>query len=124
MSEHVDDLFSSEGTERRARLTLPIVLIVSGLVVALIGLLCSSAPGGVMVLVGLMRIETERRRVQTGALPQSEAEAVTSALRVAYTAMTLVVALFGIQTALLCLGIYQPLWGELFYGLRTLIGVG
>ncbi|MFT6147197.1 MAG: hypothetical protein ACJAZO_004029 [Myxococcota bacterium] len=77
-----------------------------------------------MVLVGLMRVETERKRVESGALPASDTEAVTNALRVAYAAMGLVVVMFIVQTLLLCLGYYQQLWGQLFYTLRELIGVG
>ncbi|MFT6161297.1 MAG: hypothetical protein ACJATT_004386 [Myxococcota bacterium] len=123
MADRVDDLFAS-GTRRGPRLTLPYILIVTGTIVALVGLLCTSAPGGVMVLVGLMRVETERKRVESGALPASDTEAVTNALRVAYAAMGLVVVMFIVQTLLLCLGYYQQLWGQLFYTLRELIGVG
>jgi hypothetical protein len=123
MADRVDDLFAS-GPRRGPRLTLPYILIVTGTVVALVGLLCTSAPGGALVLIGLMRVETERKRVESGALPASDSEAVTNALRVAYVAMALVVLLFIVQTLALCLGYYQVLWGQLFYTLRELVGVG
>lgn len=122
MADRVDDLFTS-GPRRGPRLTLPYILLVTGTVVALVGLLCTSAPGGVLVLIGLMRVETERQRVESGALPASDSQAVTNALRMAYVAMGLVVVLFIVQTLMLCLGYYQILWGQLFYTLRALLGM-
>lgn len=122
MADRVDDLFANDSKRRGPRLGLPMVLLISGTVLALVGLLCSSAPGGLLVLIGLLRVETERRRVDSGALPESDRAAVTAALRVAYVCMAIVVLLFVVQTVLLCLGVYQGLWGGTFYTLRELLG--
>lgn len=124
MSDRIDELFAKDGSQRKPRLQLPVILLITGTVTALIGLVCSSVPGGVLVLVGLMRAESERRLIETGALPESARDAVVSVIRMGYAAMGLVVILFILQTLLLCNGTYQRVWGELFYTLRTLIGVG
>ena len=123
MAQKLDELLADNSRRSGPRLTLPYILIVSGVILAVIGLMCSSAPGGVLVLVGLTRVETQRRRIDSGALPESERPTVDMALRVAYVSMAIVIVMFIVQTALLCMGVYQPLWGQAFYTLRSLLGI-
>jgi len=122
MSERVDDLFAPENGGG-AKLTGSLILIGTGSALALVGMLCSAAPGGLMVLVGLMRIEGERQRIDNGALPESARKSVNSALRMAYVATAVVVALFMAQVLLLCFGVYEDLWGALFYALRPFLAM-
>jgi ABC-type Fe3+ transport system permease subunit len=114
----VNELFGAEGTALEPSLGLPITLLVAGLMLAVLGMLCSAAPGGLIVLLGWVLLEREQRRLDAGALPPEHATAIARSLRASYVAVLLCVLLFGVQLFLYCSGAYDALWGRIFALIR------
>jgi hypothetical protein len=109
----LDELFGEgEGTPvpRTGRVNL---LLAVGLVLAAAGLACSSAPGGLLVLAAYAVSETDARRVENGYLPADAAATVKRTQQHVFAGIVVVLALFAVQAALLCGGVYDVLWGEL-----------
>ncbi|MFT4627159.1 MAG: hypothetical protein ACI8PZ_005840 [Myxococcota bacterium] len=101
MSQEVDELFGGEDAPK-PRAALVLVLLVTGVVLSVAGLLCSAAPGGVLVLLAWMFIEKELDRVDSGYLAESDRPAVVRLRVVTLVGLLLVVAIFVVQGMLLC----------------------
>ncbi len=114
MSEEIDELFGDEGGQSTPRTRPAIALAVAGVLLALLGMACTAAPGGVLTLLGLWWIERERERVDNGALPPDARPAVERARRVVFASLGVVIALFFLQALLFCSGFYQRLGDALF----------
>lgn len=113
MAREVDELFGEgEGTPAPRTRTVW-ALLVSGLLLAVLGLACTTAPGGVLVLIAWMIVEKENDRLENGYLP-ADARPAVDRLRVAtYAGLVVVVLVFLIQIVLFCLGFYETFWENL-----------
>lgn len=113
MAREVDELFGEgEGTPAPRTRTVW-ALLVSGLVLALAGLACTTAPGGLLVLVAWMIVEKESDRLDNGYLP-ADARPTVDRLRTAtYAGLVVVVLVFLVQIGLFCTGFYESFWERL-----------
>jgi len=78
-----------------------------------LGLVCTTAPGGLMVLLAWVIIDKESSRIESGYLPADVQPEVDQARKFTYLALLGVIALFMLQLVLLCQGFYEWLWGNL-----------
>jgi len=111
--ESLDELFGEGSGQPVPRTRLAIVLLVTGTVLALLGMACTAAPGGIVVLVAWVVIEKELDRVESGYLPTEFKPRLIALQRLIYAAVVLVVVLFTLQLFLLCNGTYDAFWGRL-----------
>jgi hypothetical protein len=109
-SGELDELFGEGDGAARPRHGLVLALLGGGLGLALVGMVCTPAVGGVLVLLGLYVAEKESARVDSGYLPVSERAGVRRLRGLAIGAVALVVALFGVQIVLMGFGVYNDLW--------------
>lgn len=115
----LDELFGEREDAPRARTGRVWGLLAVGLVLAGLGLLCSSAPGGILVLVAWMLVEKEMDRVENGYLPADQRPVVVRARAAAVAGLALSVAIFVLQGLLFCNGWYEVFWPsalDLWYG--------
>ncbi|MBX2798948.1 MAG: hypothetical protein KTR31_14825 [Myxococcales bacterium] len=106
----VEELFGEGGGTPKPRLGLVMALLTSGMLLALMGLACSSAPGGALVLVAWVVVEKERDRIDSGYLPSDVRPAVDRLRRVTWASVVSVVMLFTAQFLLMMIGFYTPIW--------------
>ena len=99
--DSVDELFGAEDTPT-PRSGLVLSLLGSGLLLAFLGLACSTAPGGLLVLLAWMFVEKELDRVDSGYLAEADRAAVLRLRWVTLAGLFMVVALFVLQGLLLC----------------------
>ena len=118
---NVDELFGEGRGAPKPRLLLPAVLLVSGLLVTIVGMVCTAAPGGLMVLAAWLLVEREVGRLESGYLPKDHERAIRTMERVAMVAVVIVILLFVTQMILLCAGYYKALWGAFFMTVRSLL---
>ena len=110
MSTDVDELFGEGEGAPAPRTSLALFLLVTGLVLAVVGMVCSAAPGGVIVLLAWLVIEKERDRVESGFLPPTVAPQVQTVRSLTYAGVVTVIGLFALQGVLMCTGLYDALW--------------
>lgn len=110
----LDDLFGKGGGRPSPRTGLIMGLNILGIVLTVLGMACIAAPGGILVLVAWMHVETDQQRLESGYLPASDAQRVEATRRFTYGALVLVVFLFAIQGFLLCNGAYDVLLDSLY----------
>ena len=106
----LDELFGEGSGQPRPRYALLISLLVSGLLLALLGMLCTTAPGGVLVLIGWLVLEKEIDRIDSGYLPVDCRSSLEFWRVFAYAAVAIVLILFLCQGVLFWLGFYDGLW--------------
>ncbi|MBW1879958.1 MAG: hypothetical protein JRI25_13305 [Deltaproteobacteria bacterium] len=111
--ESLNELFGEGSGQPVPRTRLAIILLVTGLVLALLGMACSAAPGGLVVLVAWVVIEKELDRVDSGYLPTEFKPRLLALQRVTYAAVVLVLLLFVVQFFLMCNGTMEAFWGRL-----------
>jgi len=104
-----DDLFGSKDAPM-PRVGLIAALLVSGLLLALLGLACSSIPGGVLILLAWLSVEKELDRVDSGYLPESERARINRWRKSVIGGLWLVLGLVSIQAFLLCLTDVYEVW--------------
>lgn len=119
----VDELFGEGQGAPKPRTGLVRALLASGLVLALFGLACSSAPGGALVLAAWLVVDTEMRRVENGYLPADTRAEVQRLHHQTYAALVAVLAVFAVQSALLCGGFYESFWTWVVATVAELLGV-
>ena len=107
----LDELFGEEGGAPSARTTLVLALLVGGLFTAITGLVCTTAPGGLLVLAAWLAVEKEVDRVESGYLSVELRDHVLRLQRLAYAGLVFVILLFIFQIVLLSQGFYEWLWG-------------
>lgn len=116
MANDVDELFGGGDGTPEPRTTPAIVLAVLGVVLGVVGLACLSAPGGVVVLLGLWWIEREHDRIENGYLPEEARPTVQRARSIVFLCLFLVIGLLFLQAFLYCGGYYQMLGDLAFRG--------
>ena len=110
MSRDVEELFGEGGGAPVPRTTLVLSLLTSGLLLAFLGLACSTAPGGVLVLLAWVVVEKEMDRVESGYLPADTREHVGRLRLFTWAGVLVVIGLFVAQALLLCSNSYDALW--------------
>jgi len=121
MSRDVGELFGEgEGTPE-PRTGLVVGLLIGGLALAVIGMVCTTAPGGLVVLGGWMVVEKEHERLESGYYPESMRERVEAVRAFAAAGVVTAIGLFFVQGVLLCVGFYDALWMGM---LGWMLGVG
>jgi hypothetical protein len=98
----LDELFGRGEGAPKPRLGRVYALLVLGLAFATIGLGCTAAPGGLLVLAAWMLVERETDRVESGFLPADSAPDVARARSRTRTGLLLILGLFVVQGVLLC----------------------
>ena len=112
MSQKVDELFGEGATKVAPKTRLIITLLGLGCALTVLGLACSSVPGGLIVLWAWTLMEKEIDRVESGYLPEDSLPALRRLKGVVWLTLGLVVVVFMIQSALLFNGFYFFLWGS------------
>ena len=113
MSDELDELFDDGERAPRPSVRLVIGLGLSGIALAILGLGCSSAPGGLIVLMAWHLAERELDRVEAGYFPASDRPTLRSLQIFVQVLLGLVVLLFILQGTLFCTGFYEVFWGGL-----------
>ncbi len=114
MADNIEELFGRGAGTPKPRLVRVWLLMVAGLLTAILGLACLSAPGGVLVLLAIMAIEKEKDRIDNGYLPETDRAQVMGTRMVAYLALMFCTVLFFLQCWLYSEGFYAAL-GDLFF---------
>ena len=109
MAEEVDELFGSAG-EPKPRVAWVAVLILTGLLLAILGLACTSVPGILVLLLAWSAAGVEQERVESGYLPKASATQVQALRRISITALMLGALLLVAQLTLLNRGFYSEKW--------------
>lgn len=107
----LDELFGEGGGAPTPRVRQVVGLLVGGLVAAVVGMLCTAAPGGILVLLSWVVVEKELDRVDSGYLAAEYRPRLQALQRVVYAGVLGVLVLFVVQLYLLCNGTYELLWG-------------
>jgi hypothetical protein len=121
MSAELDELFGSGSGQAKARTSLIYSLVVGGVITTFLGLACTTAPGGIMVLVAWLLIDKEASRIESGYLPTELQLEIDRARKRTYLALLIVIGLFLFQLILLCQGFYEWFWGGLLQLLIPLL---
>ena len=111
MSQKVDELFGKGGSSVQPKTLSIIALLASGMLLAVLGLACSSVPGGLLVLWAWSIMEKEIDRVESGYLPEEAIGHLRSLKTIVWTSLLIVLILFIGQTVLLFTGFYIGFWG-------------
>lgn len=106
----LDELFGDGVGAPKPRGVLVALLLVSGLVLAILGMVCTAAPGGVLVLFAWMVAEKEMDRVDSGYLPSEVRPGVQRMRNATYLGVGIVIVLFLLQGYLFCSNQYDPFW--------------
>lgn len=110
MTDAVDELFGDGEGQPEPRTRTVYGLLGSGVLLSLIGLACSAAPGGLLVLWAWAVADTDMQRVDVGYLPVDTRGDVRRAQQATVAGLGLVVLVFLLQGVLLCAGFYQDFW--------------
>lgn len=121
MSDEVDSLFSGVDARPEPRIRMVLGLLFGGLAMAFLGLACSSAPGGLIVLGAWAVAEKEMDRVESGYLPEEVRPRIRSVQQAVLVGLGLVLVMFVVQAWLLSQGVYDILWSGI---LQVLFGAG
>jgi hypothetical protein len=113
MTEQVDELFGDASTQPKPRIALITSLLASGMLMALLGLACTSVPGGLMVLWSWSLVETEVGRIDSGYLAEDWRSTLTLLKQLVWIGLGIIMALFLMQLFLLQAGVYPELWSPL-----------
>lgn len=110
MSSELDELFGEGSGTPTPRTRLVRTLLGVGLALAVLGMTCSAAPGGLVVLAAWLLVDTETRRVENGYLPADAGPEVARVRRQVLVGLNVVLLLFLVQSALVCGGFYDRFW--------------
>lgn len=111
MSERVDELFGSAGTEARPRTALVLSLTVGGFVLTALGLACSVIPGALVVLAAWIVVQRELDRVESGFLPVTDRPLLLTLRAFVWVTVFVVALLAAVQLWGMWTGAYPQLWG-------------
>ena len=117
MSQKVDALFGEDESSVRPKIRTIVGLLISGSVLAFLGLACSSVPGGLLVLWAWSVMEKEIDRVESGYLPEETLGTLQTLKRLVWAALFVILIIFIGQTILLFSGFYVVLWGTFIQSL-------
>lgn len=110
--DRVDELFGAIGGQPAPRRGLTLGLLGGGLLLTLLGMACTAAPGGLVVVAAWMVADADLERLQTGYLPSDTAGEVRRLRTLAMAGIVLVLVLFLVQMVLLYVGRYEEWWGQ------------
>ena len=111
MSDELDELFGEAGSGPKPRSRLILALLITGLLLTLVGMVFTAAPGGLVVLLAWVLVDKERDRVASGFLPADVGPQVQRLHRAVVAGLITVLVLFFLQGWLFCAtGIYEDLW--------------
>jgi hypothetical protein len=113
MSQDVEELFGEGAGAPTARTPLVWVLLAVGLLFALLGMFCTAAPGGVLVLLAWFVVEKEVDRIDSGYLPASARPAVRRARFATLVGVLLVIAMLVAQTFMVGMDVYALVWSPI-----------
>lgn len=105
----VDELFGSESAPKPRTAQIGALLLLGNLL-AIIGLFCSSAPGGAVILWAWLLHEKELERLESGYLASTQVSHVRGMGTLVYMSVAILVLLFALQAVLFCGGFYDMLW--------------
>ena len=117
MTSKVDELFGEEGQAVRANIRGIVTTLVLGVLLAFLGLVCSSVPGGLIVLWAWSLTEKEIDRVHSGYLPEDSLPALRVLKGFVWASLIVILIIFVGQTILLFSGFYVVFWGDLVQSL-------
>jgi hypothetical protein len=112
VSADLDELFGDKGGAPAPRVKLIMRLLVTGLLLTLLGLACTAAPGGLMVLGAWLVVEAEMERVDNGFLPADAAADIGRLRAATFAALLVVLLVFAVQTVLFATGFYDVIWNR------------
>jgi hypothetical protein len=116
-SSEVDELFGEGGGAPKPRHALAVVLLAAGLLLAVVGLPCSTAPGGALVLLAWLVVEKDIDRLESGYLPADTGRGLSVLRAIVRLGVVAVIVLTAIQGVLVCGLFYPEGWGELLFWL-------
>jgi len=111
--DDVDELFGTGAGTPAPRTGTILSLMGGGVLLGVLGLACTSVPGGMMVLLAWMLVEKESDRIDSGYLPETARRRVGQLQILAYLSVSAVILLFVAQAYLFCSGGYDALWGRM-----------
>lgn len=110
MTQKVEELFGEEGAHVRPKTRTIVALLSLGVILATLGLACSSVPGGLLVLWAWSITEKEIDRVESGYLPEDSLPHLRVVKATVWTSLVVILLIFVTQTVLLFSGFYVVLW--------------
>ncbi len=111
MAQEVEELFGQGPGAPKPRVKRVYALTAFGFLLAFAGLVCSSVPGGVVILVAWLLVEREGDRVESGYLPREAGPVVTRARRWAGAGMISALGMFLVQGVIMCTtNLYKPVY--------------
>jgi len=113
MTSKVDELFGEEGQTVRANIRGIVTTLACGVILALMGLVCSSVPGGLIVLWAWSMTEKEIDRVESGYLPEDALPKLRILKGFVWASLIVILIIFVGQTILLFSGFYVAFWGDI-----------
>lgn len=113
MTSKVDELFGEEGQAVRANIRGIVATLALGVLLAFVGLVCTSVPGGLIVLWAWSLTEKEIDRVDSGYLPEDSLPALRVLKGFVWASLIVILIIFVGQTILLFSGFYVVFWGDL-----------
>jgi hypothetical protein len=121
MSRDVDELFGRGAGQPTPQKRWVYGLLFSGLGMALIGMVCTAVPGGLVVLWAWAAMEKEVQRLESGYLPAEARSDVYAMQRLTYLGVVAIIALFIAQGALFVSGFYETLWEGMLVRLELIV---
>jgi hypothetical protein len=88
---------------------------VGGLALAAVGLPCSTAPGGALVLLSWLVVEKDIDRLESGYLPADSGRGLSILRIVVRIGVLIVIALTAVQAVLVCGLFYPDGWGRFLF---------
>jgi hypothetical protein len=110
MSENVEELFGEGAGAPTPRTILVWVLLILGLATTFLGMVCTAAPGGVLVLLAWYVVEKEVDRIDSGYLPATARGPVRRARISTLIGVLVVIALLILQSVFVGFNLYESLW--------------
>ncbi len=104
-----DGLFGNEDAPR-PRVGRIFALLALGMLLAVLGLACSSIPGGVLILLAWLSVDKELDRIDTGYLPESDRVRMKRWKMAVMTSLWIVLGLVTLQALLLCMTDVYEVW--------------
>lgn len=104
-----DDLFGNEDAPV-PRVRRIAALLVLGLLTAILGLACSSIPGGVLILLAWLSVDKELDRVESGYLPEADRARLNRWKVAVMASLWIVLGLVTLQALLLCMTDVYKVW--------------
>ena len=112
MSQELEELFGEGSGSPEPQVRLVATLLGVGVLLAIAGMACTAAPGGIVVLLAWMVVEKDIDRLETGYLPAEESPNVHRMRMAALISLGVIIVLFALQLMLFCGGVYEHWWGQ------------